>query len=823
MPLRNPRVSVGRVGGGVANAARGRSRAGVRRAGPALGCAALALAAPGALAQGLLPKFSGDSGEPVEIRAQQLSLDQKQHLYEAQGDVTLRQGERELRADWVVFHSETGQGIASGHVRLEQGRDVMTASFLQFDVDTLEGIVFGGQLDAPDTGFQMRGSAIARTGEETYHFEDGVFTTCICPDPEERKPWQIEAGQADLEVGGYGTARNTTFDILEVPVLWFPWMIYPLKTERQTGLLFPDIAFSQRNGAELGLPFFWAVADPLNLTFTPRWLEKRGPKGDIDLEYVLGEKSSGKVFGAFLSDSSFDTGDSPPFERQRWTVFGQQDLWLPAGLRAKAEFAFMSDNDYAFDFNDLPGKQKDRFLEAQAFVFRHFGASDRFGAVLSAAYADDLQNPDNRDRDRFLLQRLPRLEFSALSEPLSGFRWLAPGFDAEYTQFRPQTRAEQALGLQPFAGDPTFIDTGIDGIDTGNDGIPGASGGIDPAEGDGLYEEGEALADRGHRIDLWPHVAAPIRLFDRFELMPEAGWRETLYFTDQQDHARRGIATGRVDLRTRLRGHVGGLLHVVEPRVGYVAVSRDDQFGNPRFVPETATPQLRLREIDPWNRLADPSDRIDSFHGLQLGVEQRFYRKAEAGRVPQLLADVLLSHQYDVQRDDFGSIFLDGHISAATDLGLRFQLGVDPDPEGGGSPRIAEGLVQAGWSFQAGHQLALEYRYLRDIPDFFEDFNQGGDRLDGFKDIDAVNQISASLRLALTQRWSLRYGANYSFDQTLLLSHSGSLEYFSRCECWGIGVEISDDRTRGVRYNVLYRVVGLGKGQGRGRRLLDDR
>jgi lipopolysaccharide assembly outer membrane protein LptD (OstA) len=655
----------------------------------------------------------------------------------------------------------------------------------------------------------------------------------VCPEPDDRKPWQIEAGEADLEVGGYGTARNTTFDILEVPVLWFPWMIYPLKTDRQSGFLFPEIGFSRRNGSELGLPFFWAAHDQLNVTLTPRWLDKRGFKGDVDLEYVLGEKSRGSLFGAFLIDRSVDEESLPPplRERERWTVFGKQDLWLPADLRLKADFAAMSDNDYAFDFIDLGDKQKDRYLESQAFVFTHFGDSDRFGSMLSIAYADDLQSPDPQDRDRFLLQRLPRIEFSMLPEATPGIttRWIATAFDAEYTMFRPR----DPVTFGPVS-ESSFFDTGIDGIpdskecgtgfpcsgDSHNDGTIGIPGG--GSEGNGRFDEGEALADRGHRIDLWPRLSVPLRIFDRIELLPEAGWRETLYFTDQQDSATRGFATGRVDARTRLRGHVAGLLHLIEPRVGYVVLTRDGQFGNPRFVPETFNPQLRLREIEVWNRLADPSDRIRSFHGTVYGVEQRFFREA-AGRAPRLLADVLIAQQYDVQRSEIGSLFFDGRVYTADRFGLRFQLGVDPDPEGNSRPEITEGLAQAAWSTRVGHELSLEYRYLRDIPTFFEDFSLGGARLDGFREISAVNQVSGATKFALTKRWTLRYRANYSFDENLLLSHSGSLEYFSKCKCWGIGVEISDDRNRGVRYNVLYRFVGLGKGEGRGWRLLDER
>jgi LPS-assembly protein len=40
-------------------------------------------------------------------------------------------------------------------------------------------------------------------------------------------------------------ARNTTFDVFGVPLAWIPWMVFPVKTERQTGLLFPEFSLGQ--------------------------------------------------------------------------------------------------------------------------------------------------------------------------------------------------------------------------------------------------------------------------------------------------------------------------------------------------------------------------------------------------------------------------------------------------------------------------------------------------------------------------------------------------------------------------------------------------
>ena len=50
-------------------------------------------------------------------------------------------------------------------------------------------------------------------------------------------------------------------DVLEVPVVWLPWMMYPVKTKRESGLLLPEISMGKRNGLDIGQPIFLALGD----------------------------------------------------------------------------------------------------------------------------------------------------------------------------------------------------------------------------------------------------------------------------------------------------------------------------------------------------------------------------------------------------------------------------------------------------------------------------------------------------------------------------------------------------------------------------------
>ena len=255
---------------------------------------AAALLAGPASGQGFLGEGEGKE-QPFDVTADSVEHDAQRGVYVARGNVRITQPDRVLSADWVGFSATSRQGLASGNVVVIQGEDVLRAEVLQFQIDSVKGVVFDGSLEGSKSRFLMKGDVIQKTGEDTYVFDKGRFTSCKCPEGE-KEPWVLTAKKADLAVGGYGTARNTAFEVLGVPVVWLPWMIYPLKSDRATGFLFPVWNASSRNGFDVGLPFFWAVGERLNLTFTASYLTENGFLPSVEGKYVFGERSH----GAFL-------------------------------------------------------------------------------------------------------------------------------------------------------------------------------------------------------------------------------------------------------------------------------------------------------------------------------------------------------------------------------------------------------------------------------------------------------------------------------------------------------------------------------------------
>jgi LPS-assembly protein len=694
-------------------------------------------------------------------------------------------------------------------------------------------VVRDGSFESTTSQFRATGRLIEKLGDDRYSFTEGAFTTCRCPDEDDTDPWQIKAQEAEVEIGGYAVVEDTTVEVMGFPVAWMPWMIYPVVTERQSGVLLPEIEYSNRNGAQVGLPVFLALHEQVNLTLTPGYSTKRGVRGRGELEYVVGQKSFGNVTGVYEHDTSLDQGrgvpgdptrpgqHADPFRRDRYSADGDKSFHLPGGLHFGSRFDVVSDNQVPLDFNEMQGRRADRRLIAQGFLARAFGASDRFGVAALARFADDMQNPDDRDRDSTMQQRLPGGELAVLPGDVPWLPRIVTSMDADYAYFWHDDDRTQlnATHLGP-GGD--FLDVGVDGVASGyfaqgverSDERPGrndASMPVDPhgddfsaanptgTEFDDRFQEGEVLIDKGHRLWLHPRVAMPFQAGSYVEVYPEVGWNQTIYDTENHDFEQRGFFTARVDARTRLSRQVGQFTHVIEPRAGWALALTPGQSDNPLFVPRTALEQTRIRALDLDSVVRDDADRIPSANRVTLGVANRLL----GGKRGQT-AELTLLGLYDIEGTRMDLLVADARLKSAWGGRGRVQLGFDPT-----DGVLDESLLEIGWRHQSGLEASLRYRFLRDIPDTFEKFSWGN-RWDDARIYDRIHQIRGDFRVPVTRQWMLGYRGAFSFERNQLLSSAASVEYFSMCGCWSAGLEFSGDIVSGVGVRLLYSLSGFG-------------
>ena len=769
----------------------------------------------------------GLADAPFTLNAEEVSYEPDRDTYEAAGNVRVEQeGGRGLSADWLAFNATTRVGIASGNVRIRDGEDTVSTEFAAVDLNTLVAIATHAVLDAGTSGFVIKADPIHKTGTNTYNLDNATFTTCRCPPESECTPWHIRAEQAEIRVGGYAVARNATFNVLDIPVLYAPWFIVPVKTERQSGFLIPHLSSDSRSGTALETPFFWAARDNVNVLLRPTYYSKRGFKGGAELEYVFGEEGYGSGGAAILpGDKDVDRDDpKTPYSDDRWTYWLRHHQPLGRGLLFGAEVERISDNHYVVDFEDRPtGSRHARFLDSSGW-----GIAGRGPLYLDAelVYFDDLQSPDNLDRDDFVLHRLPDVEFTSLPRRV-GRLPLWAGLGARYTHFYQKGDSGREAGLTAIRGQ--FFDTGSDALfdarepnpKTGIvDGDPSTDKSLDNAasvtggtEGNGLFDEGELLADDGHRLDLYPRIGLPLQL-GPLETLSEVGFRETLYWADEEGSERREIWTARFDARTRFQRSFElqslALHHLVEPKLAFVLVSAPNQTGNPLFVPRSSLQPERLIIADGRVLTRDPADRIQNERLLQFSLGSRFFAASPgAGHAGRMVGKLSLGSGYDFERGRMANLYLDGSLAIWDHLALALDASWDPKDS-----RLEEASAGISWFPPQGHELALSYRYLRQefvIPTTSFDFDD-----DVFGDFDAdfdrINQLSLRGRWLLSSRWELFGEGYYSLEESSNGEAALGVLFRSRCDCWELIGEL-EQRTRPseTRFSLRFNLTGLGQ------------
>lgn len=770
---------------------------------------------------------------PLDLVADEVSYDEERDVFEAIGSVRVDQpGGRSLTADWLVFNATTRIGVAVGNVVIRDGDDLVQANTATVNLDTLVSMATDASLDVARPGFAVEGDTIQRTGVNTYRVKKGIFTTCRCTAPGDDRPWQIEAERTDVRVGGYAVARNVKFRALGVPLFYVPWFLFPVKTERQTGFLAPGFSEGSRNGTEIEIPFFWALKDNTNLLLRPTYLSKRGFKNALDFEYVFGEEGSGHgTFAALPGDDQVDRLDpDTPFSDNRWAYRLRHDQPLGDGIRFGADVNAASDNQYVVDFEDFPGElRSSRFLESSAW------ASYGRGAVYAGAevsYKDDLQSPNNLDRDDFLLQRLPDVRLSLLQRPLAGLP-LRGGLDLRYTYFHQDADKTALRGNTPIRG--LFFDTGPDGLFDRDE--PNAAGiatvndehsdNLLGGELDGVFQEGELLADDGHRLDLYPRVTLPLR-FGAIETLSEVGFRETFYSPERASSERRELWSGRLDTRARFGRalSLGGrdVFHLVEPGATFVALSAPGQDSNPLFIPGSGVGLRRLIDADPRFLVRDPGDRVPDARFLQFGVRNRFFGLSSEDPVsgdrsrPGLIATARLSAGYDFLDGQMTDVFLRASLYAWKNLSLGVDFGYDPK-----QTRLDEAGASVSWKGLQNHALtpsatprhnefSFSYRFIRDPGLPFEKFQRSEDLFEEFDSgLDRVNQFSLSGLLVATRRVDLLANGYLSIAETSTNAGNLSMVLHSTCGCWKLtGLYEHRIRPAQDRISIQIQLAGFG-------------
>lgn len=703
--------------------------------------------------------------EPVEVEAQTLTYEEESDTVTASGDVVVTKGQTKVTADSVGVNRTTNAVNAKGNVVVTDPQGTIEADALQFEMDDETGLISNGTVRLPRHQYTITGKTLQKSFGQTYHVEDGAITTCQCDDPKQAD-WRIGAKTLDLTRRGRGVVQGGTFRVRDLPVFYLPYGIFPVQTDRQSGLLFPKNGFSSKRGFQWEQPFFWAINKSHDVTITTD-VETAARIGILgEYRYAPNRNTEGHLIASYFNEEIRGPASTrSPVDR--WSLTGTHRQLLSNDSHLYGDFFFVGDDRFLREMNvPFYAGADDVELRSQRWTRSRAGGVKTWQHAMLRA--DSFYFQDLRGDDDYAFHVLPTIQFQTS-------RWLW------------NERLEAGLRV----------------------------------EGANFFRE---KGYYGQRFDIAPWVSLPFSLGGYVFGSLKAIGHETLYHMSSREQGQpeldsiqrldwnttRETVELRADIRSRLSrvftvnwGSLQKIKHVVEPHVSYTYVPVVDQNDLPLFDgldrinrrslfaygvsnrllgKFTASPQevaagapaTRTRELARLSIIQayDPSRRLREGSGGRFGLsetEQHFSDVAFDARLnPFPFMSIHADTIYDIAQGD---------VTAAR-VGASFR---DPSPLPPTTPLFAQ--------LQRRTSVGVFYRTI-------------SDRL--------LKELNINVIFRLNEYFSAAYFTRYDLNDKSFIGNHYFMRVLSPQQCWALDFGIVDKvNPDEVEFRFAVTLVGL--------------
>ncbi|MNM31114.1 LPS-assembly protein LptD precursor [compost metagenome] len=700
------------------------------------------------------PSASQDANaQPVEVDADRLEAKQGgTAVYE--GDVKVRQGVRKFDSDYAQLDQKSRDVIAIGNIYYNDGQITVTSDkTLKSNLDTKNSELEEGKYQVH--GSPVRGFAEKVTmtnNNQNITLEGAQYTTC----PPGQEAWTLKAGSIDIDQSEvFGEAWNASLWLYDYPVFYFPYINFPIKDERKTGLLYPGYTQSSKNGMDITQPFYWNIAPNYDATITSRFMDRRGLMEQVEFRYMPDPAHVGTLYFENLADDKqYDETDSLNdhlSDGHRYLLSARHtSMFMDNAMRVSVDYTKVRDQDYNYfnDFSPKVGTQVDNQLQ-QSLKAGYYQQSWNLNAEVRTyqILLASAQQPH---------ELMPRINHNYYQQG----NWYDLAWNTELTNFGynndqaiEENKGSAYTGTRVYTA-PTLT-------------IP-------------LIDEAGYFLDSQYKLMYTRYdQTVPDDMSSTFtnRFTPQGGGDVTL---------EEGIIT-RVLPSFRLKGGMTferdqqwfgeGASQTLEPEFQYLYVPYKDQ--DNIGVYDSTTMRQDYYSLFSDRRFAG-LDRISDSNRLSVGVTTRIYDPAGDERIRLAVA----------QAFDFVAprvkLYASDNLSTNTRSPLSFE----------GDAKINE-----QWYAHAGAQYdveqrqissansALEYRHEKLISQlnhrFVRDANYDLDRKGEVTDL---NQIGLLLTTPLNDQWHLYGGYYQELDQNVKVDRKVGLKYDS-C-CWSINFNL---------------------------------
>lgn len=318
----------------------------------------------------------GSGQEKVDLLADRAEYELDGHWATFIGNVVIRSGGQELRADRVRFNTETHDAQAVGRVTLV-GPEGSVWSGETLSVNLKERSGTAGNVDVYYEPFRIN-AAQGEVIDDVYVAHDVLMTTCT--NAPGRRHYEILARRLRLRPGHSAVSHHAVGYLFGVPFFYWPYYYKDLK--RHYGLRF-EPGYRGRWGAYL-LSAYKALIyhDEDDRWIDSRtsldWRYKRGVAYGQRFNWYLQELGDGWLSGYILNDKK----DPLPYgveEERRYRIRLNHALSLSERDRILLQGLYVSDTEVMKDFFE---KEHREMLQPENYLsYAHIGRDFALGII----------------------------------------------------------------------------------------------------------------------------------------------------------------------------------------------------------------------------------------------------------------------------------------------------------------------------------------------------------------------------------------------------------------------------------------------------------
>ena len=648
----------------------------------------------------------------------------------AEGNVSLKQDTMEIRTKHLDYDQQTDTATTIGKIKMLRDGDVFEGNDLKLKLDSEVGTLLaptyflGKSPLRPTQRYEARGNAEKMNfeGANQERLFTATYTTCKPGEDE----WYLRVSELALDrTDNIGTGINARIEFKGLPILYLPYLTFPLNSNRKSGFLSPTFGTSSNSGIEFAIPYYWNIAANADATITPKIFSKRGVQLGGEFRY-LGAQYLGQFDTEYLPNDRKFNGDRYLFSLRHYQnlsdlmgpLFGDK---FARGWNASLSAQKVSDDAY---FRDLSTRIANT---VQTNLPRDIALNyiSDFGNLTTRALSfQTLQDPLAPVTRPYFLA--PQVTFNAKPARIGGLEFNATG---EFTDFTH----------------PTLVS--------------------------------------GKRWLLYPSLAYSLTSPYGF-ITPKIGYHATRY--DLTEHnigyesQTRTLPIISLDsgLAFERSLNVGGqtMTQTLEPRLFFLYVPFRDQAKIPLF--STSATDFNFAQIFNENlfiggdRISDAKqvtaalstrfiEDLTGIERLRMGLGQRYYYRPQRVSLPNDALNNVLgvagSVVGDVSRSDLLAA-ISGQVSDQWSLDSSFQYSAT-------QKKFQKSNIAARYNALDGRLFNLGYRFTRD----------------SLKQIDVATQWPLATLGSMASGWTLLARANHSLSDKRLLEGLVGVEYNQGC------------------------------------------